>query len=175
MKASLAQSAIITDASKIGELIDSIQKAGAKLDRMIWQGAVSAIAHLDQHGDVTLVNRLYTAMPKGSRALALAEYLLAFAKVRANDDPKNKKATPFLYAKDKDTKLEKALTTPWYDFRKEKSPDEVFDFGAMLAKLIERAEAAQANGKPVKGAESISAIRKALVSVGDDSSMGDPD
>lgn len=129
---------IFQNAEQIEASIKRISTAGKKLDADIQAAGLGCINHIDQHGDVRLVNRLYLAMPKGSRKTALAQWLLAFGKVSANTT-ETKKDSPFVYAKDKPTMLAEAATKPWYDFAPEKAPDELFDVMKALEAVLNRA------------------------------------
>lgn len=130
---------LITDVKKLGAAIESIGRRGAKLDADIQLAALSSINRIELHGDVGYLNRLYLAMPKGSRSSALVEWALAFGKVAANTDPATKKEQPFLFAKDKTTNLAGADAKPWFTFKPEKAPDEVFDLQAAIATLLRKA------------------------------------
>ena len=128
----------IMDKAAIEKAIDSIAKAGKKLDGDIQAAAVGCINHIEACGDVRLFNRLFLAMPKGARKGALTQWALAFGKVEANTGD-NKKEAPFIYAKDKATDLAGAIGNPWYDFAPEKAPDEMFDVRKALTALLNRA------------------------------------
>lgn len=130
--------AIITDLAKLNKAIDSIAARAKKLDMDIQVAGLSAIAHLEKTGDIGAVNRLFLALGKGHRKSALTAWLLAFAKVVANAG-EDKKDKPFVYAKDKNTMLEEADASPWFDFKPEPDPDEVFDLQAAVAALIKKA------------------------------------
>lgn len=62
---------IIQDSSKLAGLVDSIAKSSKELDAVIHQALVSLLVHIRDHGDTTLLTKLFTAVPKGSR---LASY-----------------------------------------------------------------------------------------------------
>lgn len=130
--------AIITDIAKLNKAIDSIASRGKKLDADIQVAGLSAIAHVEKTGDIGPVNRLYLALGKGARKSALVAWLLAYAKVNANAG-EDKKDKPFVYARDKVTQLEEADANPWFEFKPEPDPDEVFDLQAAVASLIKRA------------------------------------
>lgn len=135
------------DVSTINKAITSIRTSGAKLDALIQTTACDVLEHFQQHRDTGLVNRLYLAMPRGSRGTALADWLLKFVAVKVNTDKDSKADQPFAFDKDKveammaEGNLAKARATNWYDLKKEKSLEEVFDvqkaFKAML-RHIER-------------------------------------
>jgi hypothetical protein len=131
--------AIITDIAKLNKAIDSIASRGKKLDHDIQVAGLSAIAHVEKCGDIGPVNRLYHALGKGARKSALTAWLLAYSKVEANVG-EDKKDKPFVYAKGKVTNLEEADANPWFDFKPDADPTQVFDLQAAVAALIKRAE-----------------------------------
>ena len=151
------------DAKAIDLSIKSIQSRGQKLDKDIQITAASCLNHIELHGDVTLFNRLFLAMPKGSRKTALTQWGIAFGKLSANAGD-NKKEAPFLYDKSKDTNLAEALANPWYDFAPEKAPDEVFDVIKALHGLLTKAGKANS----VKGADLLEKLRRLEASDADE-------
>lgn len=138
------QTKIITGAAEIRKHITSIGNRGAKLDKDIQLAALSVLAHIDQHGDVTLADALVNAMPKSSRKLALVEAMLACGKVRLLDKAE---LTPelkalgrvFAYDKERKTDLQQLEEKPWYEWRKEAPVAMAFDAqkatAALLAKI----------------------------------------
>lgn len=125
----------------------SIAAAGKKLDGRIQVAGLSVMAHIDNHGDVTvataLVNELFGALSKGHRKAAMVEWLVKYGKVKLNVDEATKKAQPFLYDKAATTDLQGAVDEPWYDCKPEKL-DEDFDFHKLLAALLAKAAKKQA-------------------------------
>lgn len=154
--------AIITDVAKLNKAIDSIAARGKKLDMDIQVAGLSAVAHVEKTGDIGPVNRLYLALGKGARKSALVAWLLAYAKVSANAG-EDKKDKPFVYAKDKVTQLEEADANPWFEFKPEPDPDEVFDLQAAVVALIKKA----GSKKLAAGGESLRKKLEALASAGD--------
>src|SRR5574337_342395 len=63
----------------------AIKGRGAKLDADIQTAGLSIINHVAEHGDTTLADRLFDAMPKGSRRVMLAEWFVAFGMIRTLD------------------------------------------------------------------------------------------
>ena len=155
---------LIVGTADLNKAIDSIKRRGEKLDADIQLTGLSILSHIDQHGDVTLLCRLFGAMPKGARRNALAEWAFAFGKVRPNLDSTSSKEVPFLFDKTASTSLEGAIAKPWYEFKPEKAIDEEFDFAGQLERLLAKATKAQASGKQVKGAEKLGSIAALLAS-----------
>lgn len=154
-KASKPQFKLIEGTTAINKAIDSIETRGKRLDRDIWVAAVSAMAHHAKHGDVTLVNRLVSAMPKGSRVNALREYIMAFGKVAWSEENKT-----FVHDKEGTFDLEGALGVSWVEFKPE--PEYVpFDAGAALRQLmkkVEKADPAKGDKVPAGMVERLSAL-----------------
>lgn len=132
------------DAAGIDKAITSIAKTGAKLDALIQQTAVSALAHLDKHSDITLVNRLQVAMPKGTRSNALTAFLLACGKIKVRVVPAGAskavkeamKASPFEFYREGKTDIEKALANPWFEFKKPKDISVEFGVKELSAGIL---------------------------------------
>lgn len=153
--------ALLVGTDAIGKAIAGITKRGAKLDADIQHCALSILAHVDQHGNITLVNQLYLGMPKGSRKAALTEWLLKFGKVQANTGD-DKKTVPFLFDKTRTTNLDGAIESPWYDFKPDPVPDVSFDYYAMLMAVMAKGEKAASKGVEVKGLEFAQRIKAQL-------------
>ena len=115
--------------------IDSIKNRGARLDKDIQDSAVDILEHVAEHREVTLVNKLFQAMPNGARRNALAEWFLAFGMIEVNRDKKESKERPFIFDKNGLTRLDAAKVTMWYEFKKEKAVAEEFDLNHKLLTL----------------------------------------
>jgi hypothetical protein len=135
--------------------IESITKRGKVLDNDIHIAACSCIAIKAEAGDTMFINRLYLALPKGTRAAALTNWLLAYGGVIANDGTsgKPKAEQPFLHTKDKPVRLEEGKADPWFDHAPDKKPDEVFDIMAAVMAIIKKAK-----GKELVHGELLSAL-----------------
>ena len=129
---------LITSKDAIISAIKSISGRGAKLDRDIWVAAVSAMAHHNEHGDVTIVNDVVAAMPKGGRVNALRDYILAHGKVKYMAEVK-----AFVHDRDGSFDLEGAMATSWVEFKPEPEykPLDALKLVTALAKRISAADA----------------------------------
>jgi len=154
---------LYTTAAAITKAIGSIERRGKKLDADIQITGLSCLNHNQEHGDVTLLCKLFNAMPKGSRRNALADWALKFGKVVLNEDKSTAKELPFLFKKTGSTDLSAASETPWYDCKPEKELLEEFNFEAQWASLIKKAMAAGQAGIPIKGAELMSRLQAAMI------------
>jgi hypothetical protein len=143
----------------INKEISGIKVAGAKLDGRIQGCGVDVLEHFSQHKDTGVVNRLYQALPKGSRSTALASWLLAYGALVANTDAKTKADQPFVYSKEKVTDPLGASQDMWFNHKPEKTPDQVFDLQMAIRALLKKAGAAPS----IKGGdyETLKAIAKA--------------
>jgi len=125
---------LISDLTKLAAAIVSIKTRGAKLDADIHVAAMSSIAHFNKCGDVGYINRLYLALGKGARHVAMVEWLTQFGGVSANEG-ESKETTPFIKDKNKVVDMEGGDALPWYDCKPSPKPDEVLDYFALLMKV----------------------------------------
>lgn len=151
---------LIVGSDDLKKAIDSIINRGKKLDDAIQLTGLSLLNHIEDHGDVTLLNRLIIQFPKGSRRNAFAEWALAHGKVELNTG-KDAKEVPFLHSKVKVTQLELAASKMWTEFKPEQDLDQVFDFQKMLLALLNKAGKA----KNLEGHELLAKV-KALAETG---------
>lgn len=148
----------------INKAIDSITKSGAKLDKLIQDTAVAVLVHFAEHKDTGLVNRLYLAMPKGSRSTALASWLLAYAAVTPNVAQATKKEQPFSFDKSKTTDPVGGAADMWYDHKPEKAVDEAFDLQKAIRGIL--AKASKAKTVTHGGDTEWAALKAAAIAVG---------
>ncbi len=132
---------IITDTAELGKRIDAWGKAGSKFINDSVPLAISALQRLADHGDIGYVNRLYVAMPKGTKTSAMASWLLTHGALQANTG-EDKATKPFLYDKAKETNVDAATQDPWYNHKPEPAADDVFDLQKALKALIAKANKA---------------------------------
>lgn len=143
--------------------INVIKVRGAEFDAAVQEVQLSVLHHADKHGDITLFEALFNAMPKGSRRNALAEHAQKYSCIAVNldADPKKRKAKPFLHVKGKETDLVGAQAEPWFEMSPEKPVDMQFDFKAQLAALLKKADkAANDPLKKFEGRDLLEAARK---------------
>lgn len=122
------------------DLKKAIQQWGLRGSKWVKDGqtlALEVLAHIEAHGDVTVANSLYLAIPKGAKASAMAQFLVAFGKLKVNDGD-NAKEVPFLFDKSKSTDLAGAKETPWYEFQPDKPLVELFDVQAAAVAFLKR-------------------------------------
>ena len=126
---------LITDQKALGAAIVSIKTRSAKLDSDIHVAALSSIAHFNSCGDVGFINRLFLALGKGARHVAMIEWLTQFGGVTANEG-ESKDTTPFVKDKNKVVDMEGGDAMPWYDCKPSPKPDQVLDYLALLMKVV---------------------------------------
>lgn len=129
---------LIKDKATFDKACDSIAKRGAKLDAEIQHLGLSALAHVDEHKNPHFINKLYLSLHAGARKSAMTAWLLAHGKVQANAGD-NKKELPFVLDKERTTDMAGAAANPWYDFKPDAAPDEVFDVVAAVRAIIKKA------------------------------------
>lgn len=160
---------IMTAAADISKAIKSIQLRGAKLDGDIHLAGVSTLKHADAHRDTTLTDALVNAMPKGSRKLALVEWMLAFGGVRTLDPKTEKDAIKagriFALAADKAYNEGEAIATSWTEFRKEADVATAFDAQAAVKGVIARLTKAKQSGLTIENKASALHEAQALVAL----------
>lgn len=148
------------DVAACNVAIASIAKRGAKLDADIQTVGLNILNHVAEHREVSLVLKLYNAMPKGSRRNALADWFQRFGQVTVNTDKASAKERPFLFAKDKTTDVQGAIATAWYECKPEKELADEFNFAAQLAALLKRAESAREHGVKIVGGDILAKVRE---------------
>ena len=171
------------NANQIKTAIASIAASGKKLDADIQSAGMSILNHADEHGDSTLADKLIEAMPKGSRKLALVEWMLAYGKLRLlkkadiEDAVRIAAGAVFAFDKSKRTDLEAAAAKQWYTFKPEAPVATAFDAQAAVVKVLAGLTKATTNGLTINNrAHALAAAQKlvaALSDIGDDSPTGE--
>lgn len=148
---------------QIEAAILSIAKRGAKLDHDIQDAGLAIISHVGEHGDITLANKLFVAMPKGSRRNSLALWLITFAKLDLNLG-EGRKDAPFVYKKDGKTDVTGAAKLMWFDAKPEADVTVALDGFALVRALLKKIDGAANRGQDVTGLtdEQVAALRGML-------------
>lgn len=118
-------------------LIDSIANRGKKLDTDIHRAAVSVLVHAVKHGDITLADRLRSALPASGRKNALTAWFCAYGPFAVGEKDQ------LLYRKldDGEFNVTAAIAEPFWQYAPE--PKFVpFDLKAELQKLVKKAQKA---------------------------------
>jgi len=112
----------------------TIRKAGKKMDELIHQTGVSVIAHAEKHGDTTLIDRLFSVMPKSSRAKALKTWIEDFGPVSWDED-----LDRFKLDKEKKARVNEAAKIPFWEYTQESKPLSPLDLEKRLKLLFKQA------------------------------------
>lgn len=159
-------------AAEINKAIASIASRSKKLDADIQTAGLSILNHVQEHGDSTLADKLVLALPKGSRKLALTEWLLAFGKLRilkktnVDDSARIGAGAIFAYDKTKHTDLDSATAKPWYDFKPEPDVRTAFDAQSSVKAVLTKLTKAQAGGLLIENrAHALEAAQKLVAAL----------
>ena len=134
------QPEFILGTAEITRACEHITEKGQKLDDFIQYTALSVLNHVELHGDISVANKLYLSMPKGSRKTALADFMLKYGKLLPEQDRLKGKTAPFIFGRDKVTNLEAARAKPWYEHKKDPEVIDTLNIHAMIAALVARIE-----------------------------------
>lgn len=134
-KTNMPAFALISGAANIKTAIDSIERRGKKYDRDVQIAALSAMQHHIEHGDVTLINRLVAAMPKGSRVNALRAFIETFGAVRFDTESKL-----FLNVKGGTFRIDDAMAVMWTEFKPEAEYQPITDPFKRFDQLVSQFE-----------------------------------
>ena len=160
---------IIKTAAEIKKAIASIANRGAKLDGDIHKAGVSVLSHSSEHGDTTIADRLVHAMPRGSRKLALVEWMLAYGQLAKLDPKADKEAIAagriFKLDRTRTPDIEGAIKDSWVTFKKEASVHTAFDAQAAVKSVLARLKQANAKGLTVENKVQALAEAQALVAL----------
>lgn len=170
-----APRALLTGAANIQKAVDSIGRRGARLDDEIQHAGLSILAHVEAHSDTTLADRLFNAMPKGSRREMLAEWFFAFGKMRAlskadaAESERLKAGHHFKYDSARGTDMEGAAAKHWNTMRKQAAAADAFDAGKAVAAVLARLQSASTKGLSIQGrAEALAHLRELQAALGDE-------
>jgi hypothetical protein len=125
---------LFTDTKQIELAIKSIQSRGSKLQKDIHLCAVSCLAHIEKHGDITLLNRLMAALPGGWRSNAIKGWAEDFGKVNWDNTQK-----AFVYDKAKKSNIEGAIATSPEEYKPE-AEYKPLDLAEAIKALIKKAQ-----------------------------------
>lgn len=109
-------------AKQINAKITKAVKATNGMKEAIQEALQASIEHAHDHGDVSLLNRLFAEMPKGVQMEKLKQYTLASAPVRVNKAELQEAKGLFAYKATKDEEELKAkfrvlAKGAWYDYQ----------------------------------------------------------
>jgi hypothetical protein len=140
---------LITDKAKLVKLIAGIAGTSKKLDTTIHVCLISLLKHAHDHGDVTLVNRLFDALPKGSRLKVYFTWVEQFSPIKVS----RIKATyghckvPKGWTADQFDILGAMAITPWDLADPNKGDAAAWDFETLVGFVAKKAAKSLAAGK----------------------------
>lgn len=150
---------LLKGSDAIHKAIKSIQTRGANLDQSIQLAGLSILQHIEECGDTTLADKLFDAMPKGSRRVMLAEWFMAFGLIRAlsakdKDDAKRLQAgAHFGIDRTRKTDLAAAEAKPWFEMKKQEAAAEALDVYKSVRAVLARLSAAAKDGREIVNKE----------------------
>jgi hypothetical protein len=143
--------------------IQNIKVNGKAFDAAVQDVGMSVLQHVELNREVSLAIKLLNALPKGARKAALVAWFTNYGMISVNTDKASSKDRPFVFNADGKTDLQEAASKPWFKAAPEKPVAEMFDFQAALARLLKQADAAQAKGQTIKGADKLAQARALAV------------
>lgn len=135
---------VLLDQAGTDALIAKIKTAGTKLDSMIQQALQCGAIHAHKHSDAALLQKLLDALPKGSRSVAVKDWMMKYAPIGFNEKG------VLVFNRPYDNKDEASRATAiaaceaamhWTDCKPEQ-PFVPFDLDKALASLLKKAKAA---------------------------------
>ena len=115
-------------AKQINAKITKAIKATNGMKEAIQDALQASVEHAYAHGDVSLLNRLFSEMPKGVQMEKLKQYTLACAPIRVNKTALQEAKGLFAYKAVKDEEEMKAkyrvlAQSSWYDYQPKASAE----------------------------------------------------
>jgi hypothetical protein len=142
---------LLTGSEAINAAINSIANRGKKLRADIHKAAVSCLAHIEAHGDVTVLSKLDAALPQGANVKRMRAWAEAHGKVVFDDETK-----AYKFRKNSSTKIDDACAVHPFDFQKsDDGTEKAFDLVAEIVKLAERATKKEANAELVQALKAL--------------------
>jgi len=152
-KAPIKATRIVEGADAIIKLGTGIQTRSRKVDADTQVWAVSAVAHVNTHGDIRPITAMFDGkLGTGLRQNALREFIETFAKVTYSE-----KGKCFVYDKTADGDTEAAQVNLWTDFKPE-PPYQAMNELAMLQQLLKRMNKADAAKGDVVSPATVNAV-----------------
>jgi hypothetical protein len=142
---------LITDTSALNKELFGLAKGGAKLAQRLHIAALSVLAHIEQHGDVRMAQKLVeTVMSAKHSKHEIRSWIVSFGKV-SEDEEGN-----LVFDRTKFTDLAGANEKPFWEF-KPVAPQKAYDLQQAIKNLIKKAKTEQAKGN-LEHAELLSAL-----------------
>ena len=126
-------------------LIASIGRRGIKMDRDVWQAAISSLSHAEACGDFSLFQKLLNAMPKGTRVATLIGWAKTIAPVDVGNNPAGYKVKK---AENGNWDIDHGRCSPWWE-HKNAVQSVTLDLPALAAMLTKLAESKDSASRTV--------------------------
>lgn len=126
--------------AELTKRIDGLNSAASKMGEDYQEVGLLCLGHLLAHGDVGPVNRLILGMPKSTRRLAMATWMVTHGALIPNTDQGTRDTMPLKYSKDKKTNIEAATAEKWYESAPERAISDIFDLQVAVKALLNRAK-----------------------------------
>lgn len=163
-------------AKQINAKITKAVKATNGMREAIQEALQASIEHAYEHGDVSLLNRLFAEIPPGVQIEKLKQYTLASAPIRVNKAELQEAKGLFAYKATKDEEEMRAkylvlAQSAWYDYRPANSDKPKADIStasifanslkSMVKRLQEHTDLNEAEIRALKALEEAVNSRKA--------------
>jgi len=147
---------LITGKANLIKAIGQVNVTGKALETLIHTVAVSVLAHIEQHREVSLANQLIDAVPVLARKNALRDWFVSFGKIKFDTETKL-----MAFNKTGKTDIVTATQNPFYTFVPEKEYQPM-DLLAAITVLVNRADKAleKGNKKDKIPADKLDVLRK---------------
>lgn len=174
---------IITDITKLNEAIVKVNKAANTLSDAIQLVLASATLQAVQHGNMNAINASMSAVGRGVRKTAIAQWLLMHAPVVLEADKDKAKENPFRFSRDKLAELqsefnegekfdaesglayaERIHAMHWTDHKEPPLVPESWDFIAAVKKVLAARASYEGKGVKVNGGDLASELQAMLAS-----------
>lgn len=159
--------------SELNTKINAIKKSASELQSEIQLAAVNAVGYSILHGDITIGQKLFDALPSGVRRASLVAFFEKHGNFAYLKEEKR-----FAHYKNDERSFDEValLATPWASAKKEVIVSE-YDLDDMFTKFMNRIEKAfkehQASGAKIKNPEIYDYLAQARDSYNSDKVMGE--
>lgn len=159
--------------SELTTKINAIKKSASELQSEIQLAAVNAVGYSIEHGDITIGQKLFDALPNGVRRASLVAFFEKHGNFAYLKEEKR-----FAHYKNDERAFDEValLATPWASAKKEVIVSE-YDLDDMFNKFMKRMETAfkqhESSGVKIKNSEVYDYLVQARDSYNSDKVMGE--
>jgi hypothetical protein len=157
---------LLTDTAEILKAVDDSTAKGRSYEKHLHLAACSCLNHLAEHGDITLLQRLITTLPKATRRNALIAWAEEFGSASFDEEAK-----VLRYDREKTSDIDAAIDTPFWEYKAEgeyKPLNFTAELRALLIKTEKRLLAskklqARLASEPTLDPDSLGAVEKRML------------